>query len=160
MTINVGDQISSENMRILGDDGPQDVTTEDLFSGKKVAVFGLPGAFTKTCSAQHLPGFVAGADALKAKGFDDILCMSVNDAFVMKAWGEKHGAPGNVTMVGDGNGEFAKAIGLDQDLSARAMGVRSQRYSMVLENGEVKSLKIDPPGTYGETSAETMLEQN
>jgi len=160
MTINVGDKISSATLHIFGDNGPEAVTTDDLFSGKKVAVFGLPGAFTKTCSAQHLPGFVANADALKAKGLDDILCMSVNDAFVMKAWGEKHGAPGNVTVVGDGNGEFAKAIGLDQDLSARVMGVRSQRYAMVVDDGEVKMLKIDPPGTYGETSAETMLAEN
>jgi glutaredoxin/glutathione-dependent peroxiredoxin len=157
MTINVGDKISTANMKVMGKEGLEDVTTDDLFTGKKVAVFGLPGAFTKTCSAQHLPGFVASADALRAKGFDDVICMSVNDAFVMNAWGEKHEAPGKVTMIGDGNAEFTKAIGMDQDLSAKAMGVRSQRYSMVVENGEVKSIKIDAPGTYGDTSAETLL---
>jgi len=145
-------------MKTIGAEGMEDISTDGVFAGKKVAVFGLPGAFTKTCSAKHLPGFVQNADALMAKGIDAILCISVNDAFVMNAWGQRHGAPGKVIMVGDGNAAFAKAIGLDQDLSARAMGIRAQRYSMIVDDGVVQDLQIDGKGEYGSTSAETMLE--
>ena len=156
MTIKAGDKFPSVTLKTMGEGGLEGVPTDDLFKGKKVAVFGLPGAYTRTCSAKHLPGFVANAAALKAKGIDEIVCVSVNDAFVMNAWGKQHGAAGKVKMVGDGNAELAKALGLELDRTANAMGVRMQRFSMIVDNGVVKELNLED-GDYGKTSAETLL---
>ena len=140
-------------------DGPGGISTDDLFAGKTVAVFGLPGAFTRTCSAKHLPGFVDNADALRAKGIDDIVCISVNDPFVMAAWAKAQNVGDKVLMVADGSAKFARAAGLDTDMSAKGFGVRCRRFSMVVEDGTVKSLNIDEPGSFEVTSAEVMLGQ-
>lgn len=137
--------------------GPNTFQVADLVKGKKIAVFGLPGAFTPTCSAQHVPGYVKHAAELKAKGVDEIWCISVNDAFVMGAWGREQKSTGIVRMMADGNGAFSKAIGLDADYSKFGMGTRSQRYSMVVDNGVVKQLHIEAPGKFEVSNAETML---
>jgi len=157
MTISVGDIIPAVDLNILGPDGPGPISTDDIFSGKTVAVFGLPGAFTRTCSARHLPGFVDNADALKAKGMDAIVCIAVNDAFVMGAWGTAQHVGDKVMMVADGSAKFTQATGLEADMSAKGFGVRCQRFSMVVEDGTVKSLQIDEPGTFEVSSAEVML---
>ncbi len=159
MTIKIGDKVPSVTMRYLGPEGVKAVSAEEFFGGKKVVVFGLPGAYTRTCSSRHLPGYVGNAAALKAKGIDTIACLSVNDAFVMNAWGKEHGAGDNVVMLGDGSADFTKAIGLDLDRTEAGMGIRSQRYSMVVENGVVKALNVEPSGEYGISSAEAMLEK-
>ncbi len=159
MTIQVGDTIPSATLNIMTADGPSAITTDDIFKGKTVALFGLPGAFTPTCSAQHLPGFVANADALKAKGVDSIVCLAVNDAFVMGAWGKDQNVGDKVTLVADGSAAFTKAAGLELDLIERGLGLRCQRFSMVVDDGVVKSLNIDPAGTFEATSAEKILEQ-
>lgn len=156
MTIKAGDKIPSVDLAIMTDDGPDTISTDDLFSGKKVAIFGVPGAFTPTCSAKHLPGFVNNADALKAKGVDTIACLSVNDAFVMGAWGKDQNVGDKVMMVADGSADFTKAAGLELDLMARGLGLRCQRFAMVVDNGVVSSIHIDE-GTFEKTSAETML---
>jgi peroxiredoxin (alkyl hydroperoxide reductase subunit C) len=157
MTISVGGKIPAVGLNILGPDGPGPISTDDIFSGKTVAVFGLPGAFTRTCSARHLPGFVDNADALKAKGVDAIVCIAVNDAFVMGAWGTAQDVGDKVMMVADGSAKFTQATGLEADMSAKGFGVRCQRFSMVVEDGTVKSLQIDEPGTFEVSSAEVML---
>ena len=157
MSIAVGDKIPSLELHVLTDDGPGPISTDELFSGKTVAMFGLPGAFTRTCSAKHLPSFIDQADALKAKGVDQIICISVNDAFVLGAWGRDRGADDKVMMLADGSARFAKAAGLDIDMSEKGYGVRCRRFSMVVEDGVVKTLNIDAPGTYELTSAEAML---
>lgn len=156
MTIQAGDKIPSVDLAIMTDDGPDTVSTDDLFSGKKVAIFGVPGAFTPTCSAKHLPGFVENADALKAKGVDTIACLSVNDAFVMGAWGKDQNVGDKVMMLADGSADFTKAADLVLDLTERGLGVRCQRFAMVVDNGVVSSIHIDE-GTFEKTSAETML---
>jgi peroxiredoxin len=138
---------------------PQPVKTDDLFSGKKVALFALPGAFTPTCSAKHLPGFVQHAGDLKAKGVDAIACVSVNDAFVMGAWGENQKVGDNVMMLADGNGDFTRALGLEMDATRFGMGHRSQRFSMIVDNGVVKELNVEEPGSFSVSSAEHMLGQ-
>lgn len=137
-------------------DGPDGITTDDLFNGKKVILFGLPGAFTPTCSAKHVPGYVQHADAIKAKGVDTIACISVNDAFVMGAWGKDQNVGNKVMMLADGSAEFTKAAGLELDLVARGMGVRCQRFSMIVDNGVVQSINIDE-GTFDKTSAEQAI---
>lgn len=157
MTINTGDRIPNTTLTHMGADGPADLSTEELFAGKKVVLFALPGAFTPTCSAAHLPGFVANADKLKARGVDEIVCLSVNDAFVMDAWGKAQNAD-KVHMVADGNADFTKAVGLELDLTGRGMGVRSQRYAMIVDNGEVTALQVEAPGELKVSSAEAMLE--
>ena len=157
MTIKVGDKIPSATLMEKQEGGPAPVTTDELFNGKTVAVFALPGAYTPTCSAKHVPGFVQNYDALKAKGVDSILCISVNDAFVMGAWGKEQGAGDKVRMIADGNGEFTRAVGLEFDASKFGMGKRSQRYSMLVDNGVVKSLNIEEPGAFEVSSAEYML---
>lgn len=157
MTIKVGDRVPSVTMHTMSADGPQAISSDDVFKGKKVAVFGLPGAFTPTCSAKHLPGFIAGSADLKAKGFDKIVCMAVNDAFVMGAWGKDQNVGDKVTMLADGDANFTKAAGLELDLTGRGLGLRCQRFAMVVDNGVVKSLVIDPPGTFDKTSCEVML---
>ena len=159
MAISVGDTIPSVGLRVKTAEGIDEVNTDDVFKGKKVALFAVPGAFTPTCSAQHLPGFVNNADALKAKGVDSIVCVSVNDAFVMGAWGEAQGVGDKVLMLADGNGEFTSAIGMEMDGSGFGLGQRSKRYSMLVEDGVVKQLNIEPPGSFGESSAETLLGQ-
>ena len=157
MSLSVGDKIPSVQVHVLSDDGPKGISTDEIFAGKTVALFGLPGAFTRTCSAKHLPGFIDHADALKTKGIDQIVCISVNDAFVMGAWGKDRGTGDAVMMVADGSANFTKAAGLDVDMSEKGYGVRCRRFSMLVEDGVVKVLNIDAPGTYELTSAEAML---
>jgi glutaredoxin/glutathione-dependent peroxiredoxin len=157
MTIKVGDTIPSMKMMMATADGPKEVATDEIFKGKKVVLFAVPGAFTPTCSQRHLPGFVQNADAIKAKGVDTIACTAVNDAFVLGAWGKEQGTAGKITMLADGSAAFAKAIGLEMDISARGMGVRSQRYALVAEDGKVTYLGIEAPGGFEASKAETIL---
>ncbi len=157
MPLKVGDRIPSSTLTHMTADGPKPIKTDELFAGKKVVVFGLPGAFTPTCSVSHLPGFVVNADKIKAKGVDEIVCLSVNDAFVMDAWGKTQNAE-ELHMVGDGNADFAKAIGLQLDLTARGMGVRVQRFAMIVEDGVVKHMNVEAPGKFEVSSAEKMME--
>ena len=164
MTIKVGDKMPSVTLRYQTANGIQAVTSDDYFKGKTVAVFGVPGAYTRTCSSRHLPGYVANAGALKAKGIDEIACVAVNDAFVndafvMDAWGKEHNAGGKVTMLGDGSCELTEALGLTLDRTSAGMGIRSQRYSMVVKDGVVSELNIEPSGEYGVSSAEAMLQK-
>lgn len=157
MTIKVGDRVPTTTLRYVGPDGVQAVSTDDFFRGKKVALFGVPGAFTRTCSQRHLPSYVTNADALRAKGVGTIACIAVNDQFVMEAWGKEHGAADKVTMLGDGSGDFAKAIGLELDRVKEGMGVRTQRYSMLIDDGVIKALNVEQPGQFEVSSAEAML---
>ena len=158
MTISVGDRIPDVQLTLATADGPQPVSSGDFFSGKKVALFAVPGAFTPTCSARHLPSYVEKAGDLKAKGVDEIACISVNDPFVMSAWNKADGSE-DITMLADGNSEFADAVGLGMDAGKFGMGKRSQRYSMVVDDGVVKELNVEGPGEYRASSAEYMLEQ-
>ena len=157
MTIKIGDRIPSATLRHMTGDGMAELSTDDLFSGKRVAVFGLPGAFTRTCSAKHLPGFVANADALTAKGVDAIACVSVNDAYVMAAWGRDQKVGDSVMMLADGAAELTRALGLDIDLSERGFGVRSRRYSMVVDDGVVTVLHVEDGTGLSVSGAETLL---
>lgn len=158
MTIKAGDRIPDATLMHMTDKGPQPITTRDLFKGKKVVLFSVPGAFTPTCSAKHLPGFVQNSDKLRAKGIDNIVCVAVNDAFVMNAWGKDQAVSGKVQMVADGNAEFAKKLGLELDASKYGMGTRSQRFAMVVEDGTVKKLFVEEPGAFKVSSAEHVLE--
>ena len=158
MTVNLGDKLPQAALTIATPDGPQPTNSEDFFAGKRVALFAVPGAFTPTCSSRHLPSFVDKAGDLKAKGIDEIACISVNDPFVMSAWGERDGST-DITMLSDGNGAFTEAVGLDFDGSKFGMGKRSQRYSMVVNDGTVEQLNVEAPGDYKASSAEHMLEQ-
>ena len=158
MTISTGDRLPDIPLTIATADGPQPTTSGEYFSGKRVALFAVPGAFTPTCSARHLPSFVDKAGELKGKGIDEIACVSVNDAFVMAAWGESAGSA-DITMLSDGNGQFAEALGLSMDASKFGMGKRSQRYSMIVDDGVVEQLNVEEPGQYQASSAEHMLEQ-
>ena len=158
MTIQVGDRLPDVPITIATADGPKPTTTTDFFKGKRVALFAVPGAFTPTCSARHLPSYVDKADELKGKGIDEIACVSVNDPFVMAAWGQRD-ANDDITMLADGNGEFAEAIGLTMDGSKFGLGKRSQRYSMIVEDGIVEQLNVEAPGEYRASSAEYMLDQ-
>ena len=157
--IKVGDSIPNVTLKLLGDNGLEDVETASLFAGKKVVLFGLPGAFTPTCSAKHLPGFIEHIDALKAKGVDEVICMSVNDGFVMNAWGKDQGAEDKVTLLPDGAALFSKAMGLDMDLTIAGMGPRCQRFALIAEDGKVTWFGLDERGAFGETSAETVMAQ-
>jgi peroxiredoxin len=157
MTIKVGDKIPSVSLKHMDEGGMQTVSTDDLFRGKKVVLFALPGAFTPTCSAKHLPGFVQNHDKLKAKGVDTIACLSVNDAFVMNAWGKDQKTDGKVMMLADGNADFAKAVGLTMDGTGYGMGLRSQRYAMVVDNGVIKALNVEAPGAFEVSSAEAIM---
>jgi peroxiredoxin len=166
MTVKVGDKLPpgklSEYIEVETAGctlGPNEFQVEDLTRGKKVAIFGLPGAFTPTCSAKHVPSYVAQLGALKAKGIDEVICMSVNDPFVMGAWARDQKSVGKIRMMGDGSAAYTKALGLEFDLTARGMGVRCQRFSMVVDNGVVKALNIEAPGKYEVSDAETMLKQ-
>ena len=156
MTISVGDRLPNTKLVKATADGPDQVESETFFAGRKVALFAVPGAFTPTCSAKHLPGFVEKEAELKAKGIDEIACTSVNDAFVMGAWG-KSASAGDITMLADGNGDFAKAIGLTMDGSGFGMGTRSQRYSMIVNDGVVEQLNVEAPGEFKVSSAEHLL---
>jgi peroxiredoxin len=159
MTIKVGDKIPSAKLRHMTKDGPKDITTDEIFKGKKVALFALPGAFTPTCSAKHLPGFVQNAEQIKGKGISTIACLSVNDAFVMDAWGKNQNVGDKVMMLADGNADFTKAIGLEMDGTGYGMGLRSKRYSMVVDDGVVKQLNLEKPGAFEVSNAETILKQ-
>ena len=166
MTIKVGDRLPagtlSEFIEVEGNGcsvGPNTFKVEDLTRGRKVVIFGLPGAFTPTCSAKHVPSYLANYDKLKAGGVDDILCMSVNDAFVMGAWARDQKAGGKVRMMGDGSADFTKALGLVLDLTAKGMGVRCQRFSMLVDDGVVKTLNIEAPGKYEVSGGDTILTQ-
>lgn len=158
MAIKEGDKLPEVSVFTMGPEGrPQKVTTSDLFAGKKVVLFAVPGAYTPTCSMAHLPGFVTYADKIKAKGVDSIICISVNDAFVMDSWGKDKNAE-ELIMVGDGNGEFTKAIGLEMDGSGFGLGSRSQRYAMIVEDGVVKKLNVEAGGKFEVSKAEAILE--
>ncbi|WP_062731320.1 peroxiredoxin [Sphingobium abikonense] len=159
MTISKGDRIPSTTFTKMTENGPEPVSSDDFFGGKTVAIFSVPGAFTPTCSAKHLPGFIEKADALKAKGVDEIACTAVNDAFVMGAWGKSTGADEKVTMLADGNGDFAKAVGLTMDGSKFGLGTRGQRFSMIVKDGVVEDLNVEEPGDFKVSSAEYMLEK-
>ena len=159
MTIKVGDKIPSVKIKHMTKDGVKDITTDEIFGGKKVALFALPGAFTPTCSAKHLHGFVQNAGAIKGKGVNTIACLAVNDAFVMDAWGKNQNVGDNVLMLADGNAELTKALGLEMDGSGYGMGTRSRRYSMLVDSGVVKQLNVEKPGAFEVSNAETMLKQ-
>lgn len=154
MAIQEGERIPDVTVK---DTGMKDVTTRELFAGKKVVLFAVPGAFTPTCSEQHLPGFIANSDAIRAKGVDDIVCVSVNDSFVMDSWAKDRGAAGKVTMIADGNATLAKALGLDFDGSGIGFGTRSQRYAAIVEDGVVTKLAVEKPMAFEVSSAEAIL---
>jgi glutaredoxin/glutathione-dependent peroxiredoxin len=158
MSISVGEKIPSVTLKQLTPEGVKEVTTDEIFGGKKVVLFAVPGAFTPACSQRHLPGFVERAADIKAKGVDEIACVAVNDAFVMGAWGRDQKTEGKVRMLADGSGDFVRALGLELDLSKGGLGIRSQRYSMLVDNGVVKSLNIEKqPGQVDVSGAEAML---
>ena len=159
MTIQVGDKVPSVNFKKLTADGLSDVSSDSYFKGRKVALFSVPGAFTPTCSAQHVPSYVENSEALKGKGVSAVACVSVNDAFVMKAWGEAHGTGENVLMLADGNADLAKALGLEFDGSAIGFGIRSQRYALVANDGVVEALAVEAPMKFEVSSAEAILEK-
>ena len=159
MTIKVGDKVPSITFKHLGSDGMEDISTKDLFEGKKVVLFAVPGAFTPTCSAKHVPGFLEHAAEIKSKGVDKIVCLSVNDAFVMDAWGKDRGTGNNILMLADGNGDFTKAVGLTLDGSGFGMGLRSQRYSMLVKDGVVQQLNVEKGGAFEVSDADTLLGQ-
>jgi peroxiredoxin (alkyl hydroperoxide reductase subunit C) len=157
MTIQVGDSIPSAKLMQGTAEGPKEISTEELFGGKTVVLFGVPGAFTPTCSAKHLPGYVQNYDALKAKGVDTVACMAVNDAFVMAAWGKDQGVGDKLVMLADGSADFTKKMGLELDLVARGLGVRSQRFVLVAKDGKVTHVAVEAPGAFEVSKAETVL---
>ncbi len=157
MAIQVGDKIPAVDFQHMADGGIETINSEDLFGGKKVALFALPGAYTPTCSASHLPGYVVASDDLFAKGIDLIVCLSVNDAFVMDAWGKQHNADDRVMMIADGSAHFTRAVGLELDLDAAGMGIRSQRYAMVINDNVVELLNIEAPKKFEVSDAQTLL---
>jgi peroxiredoxin len=159
MSIKIGDAMPAGTLTQMTDDGPVAVTTDKLFAGKRVALFAVPGAYTPTCSKEHLPGFVAKADALAAKGIDTVACMAVNDAFVMGAWGADQNVGDKVMMLADGNGDYTKALGLELDLSGHGLGTRSARFSMIVDDGAVTVLNIDEGGGLDISDAETLVNQ-
>ena len=159
MTIKPGDKLPAAEFSVMTADGQQKLSTDVLFAGRKVVLFAVPGAFTPTCSMNHLPGFLAALDDIKAKGVDTIACTSVNDVYVMNAWGKASGADGKIMMLADGNGDFAKAVGLAKDLGAAGMGLRSSRYSMLIEDGVVKTLNVEEKSGVNVSGADTILTQ-
>lgn len=166
MTVRVGDRLPGGTLMEMNEVdtpgcpvGPVSLKVEEMLKGRRIVIFGLPGAFTPTCSARHVPGYLACYDRLRARGVDEIWCLSVNDAFVMGAWGKDQKTAGKLRMLADGNADYARALGLDLDLSARGLGVRSQRYSMLVEDGVVKILNLEQPGKFEVSGAEKMLEQ-
>jgi peroxiredoxin len=159
MAVKVGDKLPQATFTTMGPDGPKPVSTDEVFAGKTVALFAVPGAFTPTCSAKHLPGFKEKAAELKKKGVDSIACVSVNDVFVMDAWGKAQGVGSDIIMLADGNGDFTKKLGLELDASRFGMGSRSQRYSMIVKDDVVQELNVEQGGEFRVSSAEYMLEQ-
>ena len=159
MTISVGERMPEGSFTVMTGEGPASISTDDLFGGKKVVLFSVPGAFTPTCSMQHLPGFIEHADALQAKGVDTIACTAVNDVFVMSAWGKDAGAGDKVQMLADGNGDYVAALGLELDASGFGMGKRGQRFSVIVNDGVVTHLNVEAPGEFKASTAETALEQ-
>jgi peroxiredoxin (alkyl hydroperoxide reductase subunit C) len=159
MTIAPGDTMPTATLYTMGADGPEAISTDDLFGGRKVALFGLPGAFTPTCSAKHVPGFLDNADELRAKGIELIVCVSVNDAFVMGAWGKDLGVGDVIVMAADGSGELTKKIGLELDLTERGLGMRCERFSMIVDDGRVLTVNVDRNGAFEASTAESMLER-
>ena len=157
MTIQTGDKVPSCTLKTMGEKGPTDITTDDIFAGKKVVLFAVPGAFTPGCSVTHLPGYVVNADKIKAKGVDTIVCMAVNDAFVMGAWGQAQNAE-EILMLADGNGEFTSALGLELDGSGFGLGTRSQRFAMIVDDGTVTHLNVEPGAGIEVSSAEAIME--
>ncbi len=157
MTIKVGDKMPAGVLTHMTKDGPQKISTEQLFAGKKVVLFSVPGAFTPTCDAKHLPGYLQQADALKAKGIDTVACMAVNDVFVMNAWGKASNVGDKVLMLADGNAEYSKALGLELNATGFGMGIRGQRFAVVVDNGVVRGLHIEAPGEFRVSSAEHVL---
>lgn len=158
MTISVGSELPAATLSVMGSNGPEPVSSKAFFAGRKVVLFAVPGAFTPTCSAKHLPGFVDQAEAIKAKGVDTIACLSVNDVFVMDAWGEQTGSD-DIVMLADGNGEFSRALGLEMDASAFGMGERSQRFALIADDGKVTALMVEAPGEFKVSSAESVLSE-
>ena len=158
MTVQKGEKVPAATFKVMGPDGPADMTSDELFAGKTVALFSVPGAFTPTCSAKHLPGFVEKSAELKAKGVDSIACTAANDVFVMDAWGKDQDV-GEIMMLADGSADFAKALGLELDLTGRGMGMRAQRYSMVVKDGVIDKLNVEEGGAFEVSSAEHMLGQ-
>lgn len=158
MTVQVGDKAPEGRFHVINADGPGSVSTDELFGGKKVVVFSVPGAFTPTCSKEHLPGFINSADAIRAKGVDTIACMAVNDMFVMDAWGASAGAGDKVLMLADGNGTYTAALGLELDGSGFGLGTRGQRFAMVVEDGTITQLHVEAPMEFKVSSAENILE--
>jgi len=159
MTIAIGDTLPAATLVRMTDNGPDKVETQDFFAGRRIALFSVPGAFTPTCSAKHLPGFIDKVDALKAKGIDEVVGTAVNDAFVMGAWGKSAGADGKVTLLADGNGDFVKALGLDFDGSGFGMGTRGKRFAMVVNDGKVEKLFVEAPGEFRVSSADYLLSE-
>ena len=157
MSVKVGDSIPSMKLMMATAEGPKEVSTDDLFKGKKVVMFAVPGAFTPTCSVKHMPGFVQNADAIKAKGVDSVICVAVNDTYVMGAWAKDQGVGDKIVMLADGSAALAKALGLELDLVARGLGVRSQRYALVAEDGKVTHLAVEAPGGFEVSKAEAIL---
>jgi peroxiredoxin len=159
MSIKTGDRLPDVEFRIMTSDGPKPVRTADVFGGRRTALFAVPGAFTPTCSARHLPGFKERAAELRGKGVDQIVCVSVNDAWVMGAWGEAQGVGSDIVMLADGSGDFTRAVGLEMDASRFGLGQRSQRYSMVVDDGVVEQLNVEEPGKLEVSTADYMLER-
>lgn len=159
MAIKVGDQMPTGTLSQMTKDGPQKISTDQLFKGKKVVLFSVPGAFTPTCDAKHLPGFIQHADDIKAKGVDTIACLAVNDVFVMGAWGKASGAGGKVVMLADGNAEYTKKLGLELDATGFGMGIRGQRFSLIVYDGKVTHVNVEAPGEFKVSSAEHALSQ-
>jgi peroxiredoxin len=157
MTLQAGQKIPNVELFVLSDAGPQKTMSDELFGGRKVALFGVPGAFTRTCSARHLPGFIGQAEALKAAGVDEIICLATNDVFVLAAWAQMNDADGKVSMVSDGCLNFTRAAGLEADMSANGFGPRCRRFSMLVDDGVVTHMHLEEPGEFGETSADVLL---
>lgn len=155
--IKTGDTIPSMKLTTATPEGPKETSTDELFGGKKVVLFAVPGAFTPTCSARHLPGYLQNVEALKEKGVDTVACLAVNDGFVMAAWGRDQGVDGRIMMLADGSGAFTKALGLELDLTTRGLGIRSQRFAMVVQDRKVLSLSVEPPGGFEVSKAESVL---
>ena len=159
MAIKAGDRMPSGTLKTMTKDGPKDVTTDELFKGKKVVLFSVPGAFTPTCDAKHLPGFVQLAEQIRAKGIDTIACMAVNDVFVMNAWGKHSGVADRIVMLADGNGHYAKALGLELDASGYGMGTRGQRFAIIVKDGVAEHVNVEAPGQFKVSAAEHVLSQ-
>jgi peroxiredoxin len=159
MTIKAGDRMPSGKLKTMTAEGPRDLATDDLFKGKKVVLFSVPGAFTPTCDAKHLPGFVQNAESLRAKGVDTIACMAVNDVFVMNAWGKHSNVGDKVLMLADGNGDYARALGLELDARGFGMGTRGQRFAIIVDDGVAKEVNVEAPGQFKVSAAEHLLGQ-